>query len=242
MADPHDTEGARPTHIHVEKNKQPGWLRALAWVALIAGILALLLDLSRCGRSDTAAVVPVTNEATVAPAPQNDVVAATPHAAGSAALTGTSGLGAYLASKEAAPRSFQFETLTFDTAKSNIRPADEAEVDRIAGVLKQYGTAHVRIAGYADARGSSAANTALGKVRAEAVKAALVAQGIAADRIETASGGETDAVATNATTAGQAENRRTEVLITSRKHPSRREHYVQHHHCHVRQPRRCRRR
>ena len=47
MADPHNTKGAPPTHVHVEKNKQPGWFKALAWIALIAGILALLLGLSR---------------------------------------------------------------------------------------------------------------------------------------------------------------------------------------------------
>ena len=81
---------------------------------------------------------------------------------------------------------------------------------------QQYGTTHVRIAGYADARGSDAANAALGKARADAVKAGLVAQGIAGDRIETVSGGESDPVGTNATASGQAENRRTELVVTSR--------------------------
>ena len=212
MADPNNNKGAPPTHVHIEKNGQPGWFKALAWIALIAGILALLLGLSRCNRNDTAAVAP----APTASATEAAVVGTTPDAGKSTALAGTSALGGYLAGNEAAPRRFQFEKLNFDTAKSDVRSADAAEVGQIATVLKQYGNAHVRIAGYADARGSSAANDALGKARADAVKAALVQQGIDAGRIETVSGGETDPVDSNATASGQAENRRTELVVTSR--------------------------
>ncbi|MET0373426.1 MAG: OmpA family protein [Rhizorhabdus sp.] len=131
-------------------------------------------------------------------------------------MAGTSGLGGYLAGSEATPRTFQFEKLTFATAGSTLRPDDAKEAGTIATVLKQYNNTHVRIAGYADARGSDAANITLGKARAEAVKAALVARGIDAGRIETVSGGENDPVDTNATASGQAENRRTELVVTSR--------------------------
>lgn len=204
MADPHNTDGAPPRSIHVEK-KKVNWL---AWIALIAGILALLLALSRCDRNETV---------TPAPSPTaTGVIATTPNVASAEALAGTSGLGSYLAGTEAAPKTFQFEKLTFDTASSTLRPNDAKEVGTIAGVLKQYGNARVRIAGYADARGSSTANAALGKARADAVKAGLVAQGIDGSRIETASGGETDPVDTNATASGRAENRRTDLVVTSR--------------------------
>lgn len=206
MADPEKTDGAPPRSVHIEK-KKTNWL---AWIALAAGVLALLLALSRCGHDETVAVAP-------APSPTpTEVVATTPGAASATALGGTSGLGSYLGGTEAAPRTFQFEQLTFDTAKSTLRPGDAQEVATIATVLKQYGNTHVRIAGYADARGPAAANVALGKARADAVKAGLVAQGINAARIETVSGGEADPVDTNATTAGQAENRRTELVVTSR--------------------------
>ena len=209
MADPHNTQGAPPTHVHVEKDKQPGWFKALAWLALIAGVLALLLGLSRCNREDAVAPAPVATG-------DNTVVAATPDAGSSAVLASTSTLGGYLAGTDAAPRSFQFDKLNFDTGKSDVRAVDAAEIDQIAGVLKQYATTRVRIAGYADARGSTAANSALGKARADAVRTALVAKGIDGSRIETASGGEADPVDTNATNSGQAENRRTELVVTSR--------------------------
>ncbi|WP_174278306.1 OmpA family protein [Sphingomonas bacterium] len=205
MAEPDDrrTSGAPPTHVHIEK-KRTNWL---AWLALLAGILALLFALSRCNRAPDVAAAP--------PAGDNTVVAQTADAPQATPL-GVSGLGGYLGGTAPAPATFTFEKINFDTAKSDIRPQDQAEVTQVAAVLKQYGNSHVRIAGYADARGSEPANVQLGKDRAEAVKAALVRQGIDAGRIATASGGETDPVGTNATAGGQAENRRTELVVTQR--------------------------
>ena len=89
-------------------------------------------------------------------------------------------------------------------------------MDAVATTLKQYPNAKIRIAGYADTRGTEPANVALGKARAESVKTALVAKGIDGGRIETVTGGDTDPVDTNATPAGRAENRRTELVVTQR--------------------------
>ena len=210
MADPNRTDGAPPSHIHIEKDQQPAWFKWLAWLALALGLLALLLALSRCNRDETAAVAPAPAET------PGTVVAETPNAASSTALAGTSAMGSYLAGTEAAPRTFVFEKLNFDTAKSEVRAADADEVNQVAATLTQYPSARIRIAGYADARGSDAANMALGKARADSIKQALVGQGIDAGRIETASGGETDPVDTNATASGRFENRRTELVVTAR--------------------------
>ncbi len=206
MAGPNDDrpEGA-PTHIHIEKKKF-NWL---PWVLLALGLLAALLALSRCHRNETTAVAPATP-------PAGEVVATTPTAASSAALVGMSGLGTYLAGTAPTPGRFVFEKLNFDTAKSDIRAADAAEVDDVATTLKQYPTAKISIAGYADARGGDAANMALGKARAESIKTALVGKGIEAGRIETVSGGEQDPVDSNATAGGRFENRRTELVVTAR--------------------------
>ena len=203
MAEHKNTEGAPPLHVHIEK-KAVNWL---AWLLLLLGLLALLLAIFLHRHKDVA---------TATSAPAGSVVAATPTAGSSAVLANTSGLGSYLAGNDPAPRSFTFEKLNFDTAKSDIRAADRGEIGTIASVLKKYPAAHVRIAGYADARGSDAANEALGKARADSVKAALVANGIDGSRVDTASGGTEDPVATNSTASGQAENRRTELVVTSR--------------------------
>lgn len=214
MAAPNDPKDGAPRHIHIEK-KKTNWL---PWLLLGLGLLALLLGLSRCNRHEPVAVPPASAPAaeTNAAAASNEVVAATPTAGGSAAAVGTSGLGTYLAGREALPRTFTFEKLNFDTARSDIRAADAAEVNDVAATLTKYPTAKIRIAGYADARGNDAANKALGQARANSVKAALVVKGVDAARITTVSGGETDPVDTNATASGQFENRRTELVVTAR--------------------------
>lgn len=222
MADPvnrtnqHAGEGAPPTHIHVEKDKARNWL---PWLLLALGVLALLWFLLKprhevavTTTTATETVAPVAAApapAPATPAPADGVVAAT-----TGASIGT--LGDYLKGQEPAPRTFTFDAMHFDTAKSDLRSDDQPTLDQVAALLKQYGQTKVRIVGYADARGSEPANKALGQARADAVKAALVKSGIDAGRIETGSGGDQDPAASNATAQGQAENRRTELVVTSR--------------------------
>lgn len=218
----HDHRDGAPSHIHIEKHeKRANWL---PWLLLGLGVLALLLALSRCDRDDQAAVAPVPSPTAAATgsnvadtaAATGGIVAATPNAGTSAAARGTSGLSTFLGGNEPAPRTFQFEKLNFETGKNEVRAADAAEVAEVAATLKQHANARIRIAGYADSRGAEPANMALGKARAEAIKAALVDQGIDANRIETVSGGEADPVDTNATASGRFENRRTELVVTAR--------------------------
>ncbi len=214
MADPNDTRGAPPREIHIEK-KPVNWL---AWIALILGVLAALLALSRCNRHDSAVV---------APAPTSTATSTPPVAIKHVALPGGKtvdlqprtlnyDLQAFLASKAAAPQTFTFDKLNFDTASSQIRSDDQSTLAALAQILAAYPKAAVRLVGYADARGSDAANAKLGADRAAAVGAALTSAGIVAGRITTASGGDSNPVASNQTASGQFQNRRTELVVTTK--------------------------
>lgn len=208
----HQNDGA-PRNVHVGPEKKAKWI---PWLLLALGLLALLFGLRSCKKEEPVQTAPVA----VAPPVETAPVAVAPVTASATdtavVLPGLSTIGTYLGSTETLPRSFVFEKLNFDTAKSDIREQDREELAMLASNLKQYPNSRMRIVGYADARGDAAANATLGKDRADSVKAALVAQGVAADRLETASGGETTPVDSNATATGQAENRRAELIVLQR--------------------------
>lgn len=226
MANNDDHRPGEPSHIHLGPNheKKFNWL---PWLLLALGLLALLFALSRCGRDEAAVAPVVTNETETVTNTTTTTATAVPAGTGNLNLPGgrvlavTPGgvneqVGGFLAGTEPTPRTFQFDRLNFDTARSEIRAQDQEDLNQMAEILQAYPNARIRVVGYADARGSDPANQQLGLARANAVKAALGAKGVAANRVETASGGEQDPVDTNATAEGQAENRRTEVVIVSR--------------------------
>ncbi|WP_375383044.1 OmpA family protein [uncultured Sphingomonas sp.] len=214
MADPNDTRGASPREIHIEK-KATNWL---AWIALILGILAALLALSRCNRHDAAVVAPAPTETASSTPPVAIKHVALPggKTVDLAPQTLNYDLQAFLASNAAAPRTFTFDKLNFDTASAQIKDDDKPTLSALSQILAAYPKATVRLVGYADTRGSDATNVKLGADRAAAVGSALTASGIAAGRISTASGGDANPVASNATAGGQAQNRRTELVVTAK--------------------------
>jgi outer membrane protein OmpA-like peptidoglycan-associated protein len=190
------------THAVVRGGKT--WL----WPALLGlGLLALLLwGLNQCSREETR---PVTDTATVGTGP---VLPITDEQAATGAMLPA--LQAYLASPEAAPRTFTFDKLNFDTGSSAIRAEDQQTLAQVAQVLQSHPNARVRIAGYADARGNDQVNARLGQQRSQAVVAALATAGVPADRLEAATGGERNPRDSNSSAQGQFENRRTELVVT----------------------------
>ena len=122
----------------------------------------------------------------------------------------------FLASSEATPRKFTFDRLNFATNSARL-PADaRSTVSALAQILTAFPNATVELQGYADSTGAEPHNAQLGAHRAEAVEQALIAQGVAADRMKTATGGSSHPTEPNATVAGRAENRRTELLVTAK--------------------------
>jgi outer membrane protein OmpA-like peptidoglycan-associated protein len=215
VADPNNTRGAPPREVHIEK-KKTNWL---AWILLGLGVLAALLALSRCNRRDDVAVAPTptaTPTTATPPVALKHVVLPGGKTVDLQPQTMNFDLQAFLASTAAAPRTFTFDKLNFDTASSTIRADDQPTLSALSQILAAYPKAVVRLVGYADARGSDAANAKLGTDRAAAVGKALTATGIDTKRITTASGGDANPVASNATAGGQFQNRRTELVVTSK--------------------------
>jgi len=105
--------------------------------------------------------------------------------------------------------------VNFDTAKSEIRKADVAELEKAAAFVKKYAGSKVSVEGHTDSRGSEKYNQKLSQQRADAVKKYLVDKGEKADRITAVGKGEAEPVGDNKTQQGQFQNRRVEVLIIS---------------------------
>lgn len=99
--------------------------------------------------------------------------------------------------------------ITFDTAKSIIKPEYESEVANLAKFMDQYADTEVSVHGHTDSQGSDSYNQKLSQSRAEAVKASLITKyGIAADRVNAIGYGESQPVADNSTADGRKKNRR----------------------------------
>jgi OOP family OmpA-OmpF porin len=80
-------------------------------------------------------------------------------------------------------------------------------------ILKDQPKRSIRIEGHADSSGEESHNLDLSQRRADAVRDFLISNGIRATRITARGYGETEAVASNVTTAGRQENRRVEVIV-----------------------------
>ncbi|MEZ0363799.1 OmpA family protein [Mycobacterium sp. pUA109] len=104
--------------------------------------------------------------------------------------------------------------ITFTTDGSTLTPAAEQTLTQVAGKLTACPTTQVAVNGYTDNTGTDAINTALSGKRAQAVAEFLVAHGVPGDHITSKGLGAADPVASNDTPAGQAQNRRVEIVVS----------------------------
>jgi outer membrane protein OmpA-like peptidoglycan-associated protein len=103
-------------------------------------------------------------------------------------------------------------SIYFDVNKSDVKPAMRTRMTEIAKALATVPEQHVLVEGHTDSDGSSQYNLQLSRLRADSVRSILVAGGVSPDRIESQGYGETRPIATNATAAGKAQNRRVEIV------------------------------
>jgi len=96
----------------------------------------------------------------------------------------------------------------FDYDKSEVRADQQPSIAADAQFLSQHGNINITIEGHCDERGSTDYNLALGDQRATAVKNALTAAGISANRIQTISYGKEKPLCTENNEACWQQNRR----------------------------------
>lgn len=111
------------------------------------------------------------------------------------------------------PRTFTFENLTFETGSARITTESRTHVNDLIEIMKAYPTLQINIQGHTDNTGNAAANRTLSLDRANAVRSALTAAGVAADRVTAQGFGSEKPTASNDDAEGRQKNRRIDVVV-----------------------------
>jgi outer membrane protein OmpA-like peptidoglycan-associated protein len=104
--------------------------------------------------------------------------------------------------------------VSFASGKSDVSPAMETKIARIATVLAQEPDTHLRIEAYSDGR-EDKQDRKVSQMRANAVRDELVRRGVAAERIDAVGRGAGFPIASDTTEAGRAQNRRMSIVVLS---------------------------
>ncbi|QRM53903.1 OmpA family protein [Sinorhizobium sp. BG8] len=104
--------------------------------------------------------------------------------------------------------------ITFATDADQVIPAFYPTLDSVALVLKKFNKTLVDVDGHTDSTGSAAHNQALSERRAGSVANYLAARGVDQRRMSAVGYGKDRPIASNATEAGRAQNRRVEISIS----------------------------
>jgi OmpA-OmpF porin, OOP family len=103
--------------------------------------------------------------------------------------------------------------IRFVQSRPELLPESQPTLDLLLGFLKQNPRTRIELAGHTDNQGDFDQNITLSRERADAVRAFLVKNGIAARRIQTRGYGSTRPIATNSREETRQLNRRVEMTV-----------------------------
>lgn len=118
--------------------------------------------------------------------------------------------GAALAARPATPQQF---TLYFVEGKDEFTDESKRALDGVLAEIAQRPVPDVLVIGHTDKVGNDAFNDALSRQRAEVVRRALVARGVAAENIVVVGRGKREPIVPTADGVAEARNRRVEILV-----------------------------
>ena len=124
------------------------------------------------------------------------------------AVTGVDGINQVVDLTETSDRAAALDTelkritavtpIIFATGQTSLNALQERILDSAAEIIQAYGGPIVTVVGYTDAGGTTEENQTISRVRAEAVRNYLIAQGVAADRLIVDARGEDSASGSSA--------------------------------------------
>ena len=112
-----------------------------------------------------------------------------------------------------AGRVMRLDNLIFEVGKSRIDPESFAELDLLAGMMRENPKMIIQLEGHTDYLGDERANMRLSQQRVDAVRNYIVSKGVAKTRIRTKAFGGTQPLSRDNTPEAHRLNRRVEVRI-----------------------------
>lgn len=170
---------------------------------LLALTSATLLLTAGCSGKSAVKTAPTNSSASASTSGAN--------AAGDGTVANAGTVGANGGSGASAPAGVA-RLVYFDFDSAEIRPEFVAVIAAHAHAIAANASIHVRLEGHTDERGSPEYNIGLGERRAQAVRRALMLQGVGEGQLATVSYGEERPAAAGQTEADWAKNRRVEFV------------------------------
>ena len=102
----------------------------------------------------------------------------------------------------------------FDTAKYTLKPEAREKLAKVSGILLAYPGLKLQVEGYTDNIGGDDYNQKLSEQRAGSVKDYLESQSVKDANITAAGYGKSDPIADNSSSAGRAQNRRVQLVVS----------------------------
>lgn len=110
-------------------------------------------------------------------------------------------------------RIISLDGVNFETSSNKLTGGSLNTLDSVARTLMANPNTKIIVEGYTDNRGDAGFNKSLSQGRAEAVMQHLITQGVSESNISAKGYGEDNAIASNDTSSGRAQNRRVELRI-----------------------------